>query len=138
MPNGSGGIGVPGRKSDVNDAAWIAGLLTYGLISASYVPPQPIQELRGLTRTRKQLVREILSAHPKNAGSGRYIDRLERRKGEWRIALRRAIVDTVIAGDASMLRNPAFKDMGYTRGTWDKTDVSYDRPLKLETPTMKW
>jgi transposase len=49
---------VPGRKTDVNDAAWIADLLAHGLISASFVPPKPIQELRDLTRTRKQLVRE--------------------------------------------------------------------------------
>jgi transposase len=50
---------VPGRKTDVNDAAWIADLLAHGLIRASFVPPAPIQELRDLTRTRKQLVREI-------------------------------------------------------------------------------
>jgi len=50
---------VPGRKSDVNDAAWIADLLAHGLINASFVPPKPIQELRDLTRTRKQLVREV-------------------------------------------------------------------------------
>jgi transposase len=50
---------VPGRKSDVNDAAWIADLLAHGLIRASLVPPGPIQELRDLTRTRKQLMREI-------------------------------------------------------------------------------
>jgi len=43
----------------VNDAAWIADLLAHGLISASFVPPKPIQELRDLTRTRKQLVREV-------------------------------------------------------------------------------
>jgi transposase len=50
---------VPGRKTDVNDAAWIADLLAHGLISASFVSPKPIQELRDLTRTRKQLVREV-------------------------------------------------------------------------------
>jgi len=50
---------VPGRKSDVNDAHWLADLLAHGLIRASFVPPQPIQELRDLTRTRKQLVRQI-------------------------------------------------------------------------------
>jgi transposase len=50
---------VPGRKSDVNDATWIADLLAHGLIRASLVPPGPIQELRDLTRTRKQLTREI-------------------------------------------------------------------------------
>jgi len=51
---------VPGRKSDVNDATWIADLLAHGLIRASFVPPGPIQELRDLTRTRKQLVREVV------------------------------------------------------------------------------
>lgn len=50
---------VPGRKTDVSDAAWIADLLAHGLIRSSFVPPAPIQELRDLTRTRKQLVREI-------------------------------------------------------------------------------
>jgi transposase len=50
---------VPGRKTDVNDARWIAQLLAHGLIRSSFVPPAPIQELRDLTRTRKQLVREI-------------------------------------------------------------------------------
>jgi transposase len=50
---------VPGRKTDVNDAVWIADLLAHGLIRSSFVPPQAIQPLRGLTRTRKQLVREV-------------------------------------------------------------------------------
>lgn len=52
--------GVPGRKSDVNDAMWIADLLAHDMIRPSFVPPQPIQELRDLTRTRKQLTREIV------------------------------------------------------------------------------
>jgi transposase len=50
---------VPGRKSDVNAAMWIADLLAHGLIRGSFVPPTHVQELRDLTRTRKQLVREI-------------------------------------------------------------------------------
>lgn len=50
---------MPGRKSDVNDATWIAELLAHGLIRPSFIPPPPVQELRDLTRTRKQLVREI-------------------------------------------------------------------------------
>lgn len=52
---------VPGRKTDVKDATWIADLLAHGLIRASFVPPRPVQELRALTRTRKQLVRERTS-----------------------------------------------------------------------------
>jgi transposase len=50
---------IPGRKSDKNDATWIADLLAVGLIRSSFVPPAPIHELRDLTRTRKQLVREL-------------------------------------------------------------------------------
>lgn len=53
---------VPGRKTDVNDAMWLADLLAHGLIRASFVPPAAVQELRALTRTRKQFVRER-SAH---------------------------------------------------------------------------
>src|SRR5512133_2450861 len=52
---------VPGRKTDLNDAMWIADLLACGLIKASFVPPQDLQELRALLRTRKQLVREQTS-----------------------------------------------------------------------------
>lgn len=50
---------IPGRKSDMNDATWIADLLAHGLIRSSFVPPAPIQELRDLTRTRRQLVHEV-------------------------------------------------------------------------------
>ena len=50
---------VPGRKSDMNDATWIADLLAHGLIRSSFVPPAPIQELRDLSRTRRQLVYEV-------------------------------------------------------------------------------
>jgi transposase len=49
---------VPGRKSDVNDAAWLADLMAHGLIQASFVPDEPTQQMRDLLRTRKQLVRE--------------------------------------------------------------------------------
>ena len=49
---------VPGRKSDVNDAMWLADLLAHGLIRPSFVPPRSIQELRELTRTHRQLLRE--------------------------------------------------------------------------------
>jgi transposase len=52
---------VPGRKTDVSDAMWLADLLAHGLIRASFVPPMPVQELRTLTRTRKQFVRERAS-----------------------------------------------------------------------------
>lgn len=49
---------VPGRKTDVNDATWLADLLAHGLIRGSFVPDGQTQELRNLLRTRKQLVRE--------------------------------------------------------------------------------
>lgn len=59
LANASQVRNVPGRKSDVNDATWLADLLAHGLIRASFVPPAPIQALRDLTRTRKQLTREV-------------------------------------------------------------------------------
>ena len=49
---------VPGRKTDVADSAWIARLVEHGLVRPSFVPPQPIRELRDLTRHRRTLVEE--------------------------------------------------------------------------------
>jgi len=49
---------VPGRKTDVNDAMWLADLMAHGLIRASFVPGEPTQQMRDLLRTRKQFVRE--------------------------------------------------------------------------------
>src|SRR5450759_5574452 len=49
---------LPGRKTDVADAAWIAQLLEHGLIRPSFVPPPPIRELRSLTRYRKAQIEE--------------------------------------------------------------------------------
>jgi transposase len=49
---------VPGRKTDMNDAMWIADLAACGLLKPSFVPDQRLQELRSLMRTRKQLTRE--------------------------------------------------------------------------------
>jgi transposase len=47
---------VPGRKSDVKDAEWIAQLLEHGLLNPSFVPPPDIRRLRMLTRHRTQLM----------------------------------------------------------------------------------
>jgi transposase len=49
---------LPGRKSDVSDAAWLADLGAHGLVRASFVPPEPIRRLRDLTRTRTALGRD--------------------------------------------------------------------------------
>jgi hypothetical protein len=70
--------------------------------------------------------------------NGRYIDRVERRDGAWKIALRRSTVDTLITGDASILQHPRFVEQGYTKGMRDGSDVSYQRPLSLEEPVTRW
>ena len=44
---------VPGRKTDMSDAAWLADVVAHGMVRASFVPPPPIRELRDLTRYRK-------------------------------------------------------------------------------------
>lgn len=49
---------LPGRKTDVSDAAWLAQLAAHGLLRASFVPPVPIRQLRDLTRTRTAITRE--------------------------------------------------------------------------------
>ena len=59
---------LPGRKSDVSDAAWLAQLGAHGLVRGSFVPPEPIRQLRDLTRTRTAVTRE----------RGREIQRLEK------------------------------------------------------------
>jgi transposase len=58
LANASHVKNVPGRKTDVNDAMWLAELLAHGLIRGSFVPDTQTQEMRTLLRTRKQLVRE--------------------------------------------------------------------------------
>ena len=49
---------VPGRKTDVKDAQWIAQLVEHGLVRPSFVPPAPIRQLRDLTRYRTEIIRE--------------------------------------------------------------------------------
>ena len=49
---------MPGRKTDVSDAAWLAQFGAHGLVRSSFVPPAPIRELRDLTRTRTALTRD--------------------------------------------------------------------------------
>ena len=58
MANAAHVKNVPGRKTDVNDATWLADLMAHGLIRASFVPDEPTQQMRDLLRTRKQMVRE--------------------------------------------------------------------------------
>lgn len=47
---------VPGRKTDIKDAEWLADLLRHGLLTPSFIPPEPVRALRELTRYRKTLV----------------------------------------------------------------------------------
>ena len=91
---------VPGRKTDVADATWLADLLAHGLVRASFVPDAPTQALRALLRTRKQLVRERAS----------HVQRLQKTLEDANIKLAsvladvtgvsgRAIVEALIAGE---------------------------------------
>jgi transposase len=47
---------VPGRKTDVKDAEWLAQLLQHGLLRGSFIPPKPVRELRDLTRLRTKFI----------------------------------------------------------------------------------
>ena len=63
---------------------------------------------------------------------GRYLDRLERRDGEWRIAVRRSTVELAFSADARLLGSPFFTEQHYLRGTRGDDDLSYRRPLQLD------
>jgi ketosteroid isomerase-like protein len=65
---------------------------------------------------------------------GRYVDRLERSDGQWRIAVRRATVELAFTADASLLQSRYFTAQGYERGTRDGSDLSYERPLTAPVP----
>jgi transposase len=92
---------VPGRKTDVNDATWLADLLAHGLIRGSFVPDEQTQEMRTLLRTRKQLVRE----------GSRHVQRLQKTLEDANIKLDsvisdilglsgRRMIEALIAGEA--------------------------------------
>ena len=84
---------VPGRKSDVSDATWLADLLAHGLLRGSFVPPPAVQELRDLTRTRKQLVRDL----------GQHVQRIEKVLEDANLKLTVVLSDVVGASGRRML-----------------------------------
>lgn len=84
---------VPGRKTDVNDAEWLADLLAHGLIRSNYVPPEPVQVVRELTRTRKQLVREAV----------RHVQRVEKVLQDANIKLSSVVSSVVGKSSRAML-----------------------------------
>lgn len=84
---------VPGRKTDVKDAEWLAELLAHGLIRGSFVPEQPIQELRDLTRLRKQIVRDRTS----------YVQRIQKILEDANIKITNVISDIMGKSGRSML-----------------------------------
>jgi hypothetical protein len=61
--------------------------------------------------------------------AGRYIDRLEKRDGGWRIVLRRATVEVAIEGKATLPNGKTLPGSGYLMGKRDRTDPAYERPL---------
>lgn len=84
---------VPGRKTDVKDATWLADLLAHGLVQGSFVPDVQTQEQRGLLRTRKQLVRERTS----------HVQRLQKTLEEANIKLDSVISDIVGVSGRAMI-----------------------------------
>jgi transposase len=85
---------VPGRKTDVKDAQWIAQLLACGLLHASFVPPRPQRELRDLTRTRASLLQD----------KSRVANRLQKTLEDANIKLGSVASDVLGASGRDMLR----------------------------------
>ncbi|MBV1686745.1 nuclear transport factor 2 family protein [Novosphingobium sp. G106] len=65
--------------------------------------------------------------------AGRYIDRLEKRDGEWRIVLRRATVEIALEGKATLPNGQPLPGSGYLKGSRDRSDPAYERPLSVES-----
>ena len=65
--------------------------------------------------------------------AGRYIDRLERRDGEWRIVLRRATVEVAIEGKATLPTGAFLPGSHYLKGSRNRSDPAFERPLSLES-----
>ena len=97
---------VPGRKTDVSDAVWIADLLAHGLIRSSFVPEQEFQELRELLRTRKQLGRQQSS----------HIRRLQKTLECANVKLDSVITDIVGKSGRAMLQALSAGDEVVTNG----------------------
>jgi transposase len=85
---------VPGRKTDVIDAAWLADLVAHGLMRASFVPDGETQVMRSLLRTRKQLVRERTS----------HVQRIQKTLEEANVKLDSVISDVLGVSGRKMLR----------------------------------
>ena len=78
---------VPGRKTDVNDATWLADLMAHGLIRASFVPDEPTQQMRDLLRTQAVGARTQWSyaAHSEDAGGCQHQARFGHQQHRWRL-----------------------------------------------------
>jgi hypothetical protein len=68
-------------------------------------------------------------------GCGRYIDRLEKRDGAWKIALRKTVIDWMISADTAPMQTQFFIDQGYPVGIPGRADISFERPLRLAAVT---
>lgn len=110
---------VPGRKSDVSDAQWLADLLAHGLVRGSFVPDENGQDLRDLTRTRKQLVREQVQHRQRiqkvlercNMKLGNVVSDVTGASG-------RAILEAVIAGERDPAKLADLADPSIKRTKW--------------------
>jgi transposase len=91
---------VPGRKTDVSDAEWLADVAAHGMVRRSYVPPPPIRELRELTRYRKTQIdartREIQRLEKVLQDAGIKLSSVA--SGTWSQSAR-AMVEALIAGE---------------------------------------
>ena len=113
LVNAKAARNIPGRKTDVSDAAWLAQLGAHGLLRASFVPPEPIRELRDLTRARsiatRDRTREIQRLEKFLEGSG---IKLSSVVSDLTGVSSRAMLEALIKGE----RNPEVL-AGLARGT---------------------
>jgi len=117
-------------------AAWANYVHEQGSIQNMHHITNHICEIDGdLAHAESYVIGLFFNADGKTARllAGRYVDKLERRDGRWAISLRRCTVEVGFVADAAVMNSSFFRDMGFLKGLRDDADISYQRPLSMES-----
>ena len=121
----------------VNGVEGLGGVHADNYLSHQHLIMNHVAEIEGVvahTETQYLFFGVLRSGDLIQVSGGRYVDRLERRSGRWGIADRRVVMEWTSELPAGASTRGNLIDR-FTRGTWDRTDVSYQRPLEVRSPS---
>jgi Transposase len=124
---------LPGRKTDVADAAWLAELLEHGLLRSSFVPPPAIRQLRDLTRYRKKLIQAHTAECQRIQGTLEDAGiKLDSVASDVLGVSGRAILKALVAGE----RDPQGAGRGWPEGCCARSCPNCARPSRAASATI--